>query len=398
MALVRLSLLGGFGASDASGLPLRLPTRKVEALLAYLALTRGRPSHREMLARLLWGSSGTEHAQASLRHALAALRRALGPGADATLAIDTRHGTVALEPSDVTADALEFESLATAPGASPDALRRAVALYQGDLLEGFQLKVSAFAAWRVREAGRLRGLAVAALLALSRRAETESPDSGDVAALARRLLELDPAQEPGHRALMRHYAVLGQAALALEQYELCRDTLAQKLGVGPSDETKRLHDSLRAGAEDSPEVGAVAGVGPPGEPLDGTEPREAGAERTTPLERRQLTILVCHPEPPASLAPAGDDPEDLLDATAAQHRAVATVIERHGGRVAKHMGDWTIAYFGWPAAPEDDAERAVRAGLALRRIATSSEPRAPPAYPLRMLSLDHKSRRQLGRG
>ncbi|MDF2781767.1 MAG: hypothetical protein K0S96_1571, partial [Geminicoccaceae bacterium] len=49
----------------------------------------------------------------------------------------------------------------------------------------------------------------------------------------------------------------------------------------------------------------------------------------------------------------------------AYHGACAEVVERWGGHVAKYMGDGVLAYFGWPQAHEDDAERAVRAGLQL---------------------------------
>jgi class 3 adenylate cyclase len=58
------------------------------------------------------------------------------------------------------------------------------------------------------------------------------------------------------------------------------------------------------------------------------------------------------------------DPEDLRDVIGAYHRA-AEVIARFDGFVAKYMGDGVLAYFGYPRAHEDDAERAVRAGLAL---------------------------------
>jgi class 3 adenylate cyclase/predicted ATPase len=59
------------------------------------------------------------------------------------------------------------------------------------------------------------------------------------------------------------------------------------------------------------------------------------------------------------------DPEDLRAVIGAYHRCVAAVIERGGGFVAKYMGDGVLAYFGYPRADEHDAERAVRAGLAL---------------------------------
>jgi class 3 adenylate cyclase len=59
------------------------------------------------------------------------------------------------------------------------------------------------------------------------------------------------------------------------------------------------------------------------------------------------------------------DPEDLRAVIGAYHRCVVAVIEKSGGFVARYMGDGVLAYFGYPRADEHDAERAVRAGLAL---------------------------------
>ena len=59
------------------------------------------------------------------------------------------------------------------------------------------------------------------------------------------------------------------------------------------------------------------------------------------------------------------DPEDLREIIGAYHRRVAETVARYDGYVAKYMGDGVLVYFGYPRAHEDDAERAVRAGLAL---------------------------------
>src|SRR5262249_6473350 len=59
------------------------------------------------------------------------------------------------------------------------------------------------------------------------------------------------------------------------------------------------------------------------------------------------------------------DPEDLRGIITAYHRCCTELVERHGGFVAKFMGDGVLAYFGYPQAHEHDAERAVRAGLDL---------------------------------
>jgi predicted ATPase/class 3 adenylate cyclase len=81
-------------------------------------------------------------------------------------------------------------------------------------------------------------------------------------------------------------------------------------------------------------------------------------------ERRQLTIMFCDVVGSTALA-AQLDPEDLREVIADYHRSVSAVVVRFGGFVAKFMGDGALAYFGYPQAHEDDAERAIRAGLAL---------------------------------
>ena len=79
-------------------------------------------------------------------------------------------------------------------------------------------------------------------------------------------------------------------------------------------------------------------------------------------ERRQLTVMFCDLVGSTALS-ARLDPEDLREVIAAYHRAVAEIVAGFDGFVAKYMGDGVLVYFGYPRAHEDDAERAVRAGL-----------------------------------
>lgn len=81
-------------------------------------------------------------------------------------------------------------------------------------------------------------------------------------------------------------------------------------------------------------------------------------------ERRQLTIMFCDLVGSTALS-ARLDPEDMREIVGAYQRCCADLITRAGGFVAKYMGDGVLAYFGYPQAHEDDAERAVRAGLTL---------------------------------
>jgi class 3 adenylate cyclase len=82
------------------------------------------------------------------------------------------------------------------------------------------------------------------------------------------------------------------------------------------------------------------------------------------VERRQLTVLFCDLVGSTALA-ARLDPEDFREMTRAYHAACTAEVNCFGGFVARHMGDGVLAYFGYPQAHEDDAERAVRSGLAL---------------------------------
>ncbi len=81
-------------------------------------------------------------------------------------------------------------------------------------------------------------------------------------------------------------------------------------------------------------------------------------------ERRQITIMFCDLAGSTELS-SRYDPEDLREMIAAYQRRVAETVARFAGFVAKYMGDGVLVYFGYPQSHEDDAERAVRAGLAV---------------------------------
>ena len=75
------------------------------------------------------------------------------------------------------------------------------------------------------------------------------------------------------------------------------------------------------------------------------------------------------------------DPEDLREVISAYQKCVAETVQRFGGFVAKYMGDGVLVYFGYPQAHEDDAERAVRAGLGIGRGGECAEDARCPANP-----------------
>jgi class 3 adenylate cyclase/predicted ATPase len=96
---------------------------------------------------------------------------------------------------------------------------------------------------------------------------------------------------------------------------------------------------------------------------DPAPPPSAAAPHDT-AERRQVTVMFSDLVGSTALS-ARMDPEDLREVIAAYHKCVAETVGRFGGFVANYMGDGVLVYFGYPQAHEDDAERAVRAGLEL---------------------------------
>ena len=139
----------------------------------------------------------------------------------------------------------------------------------------------------------------------------------------------------------------------------------EKIGVGSLGHRRKL---LRAianlkGVEQITPAVAVAAAPP-------ATPRAADT-----AERRQVTVMFSDLVGSTALS-ARMDPEDLRELIAAYHKCVAEAVRRFGGFVAQSLGDGVLVYFGYPEAHEDDAERAVRAGLeviaALSAIKTSA--------------------------
>ena len=93
-------------------------------------------------------------------------------------------------------------------------------------------------------------------------------------------------------------------------------------------------------------------------------------------ERRQVTVMFSDLVGSTALS-ARMDPEDLREVISAYQKCVAETVQRFGGFVAKYMGDGVLIYFGYPQAHEDDAERAVRAGLELVAAVGALKTHAP---------------------
>jgi DNA-binding SARP family transcriptional activator len=191
------------------------------------------------LDSLLWGESSDGRARDGLRHALAALRRALPTTTPPMLLVEGQ--TLALSASVVDVDVAAFERH-LADG-TPEGLEQAAAIYGGDLLSGFSLDEPLFEEWLVPERERLRELALEALAKLLA-CQRKTGASERAIRTAVRLLALDPLQEAVHRALMSLYLRQHRRGAALKQYQVCIDVLQRELGSEPEPETKQLYLEL----------------------------------------------------------------------------------------------------------------------------------------------------------
>ncbi len=133
----------------------------------------------------------------------------------------------------------------------------------------------------------------------------------------------------------------------------------ERLGVASLGHRKKLLRAIEALRPPEPDVSAGAT-----EIADEASHKPSTLASRSEAERRQLTVMFVDLVGSTALS-ARLDPEDLRDVMRAYQTTCAEVIGGFEGHVAKFLGDGVLAYFGWPVAHEDDAERAVRAALQL---------------------------------
>lgn len=240
MARLILELLGPFSARIEPGAEaLHFPTRKSEALLAYLATTPGRHHSRDKLASLLWGYSENEQAKQSLRQTLFGIRKRLGDDAeDVIIATDDK---LSINADLVEVDLPLFEhriAEATLPS-----FEEAAKLYKGDFLVGMDFGEETFDNWVVAERARLHELALNALTTLM---DLQARDgrATDAILTGVRTLALNPLQESAHRTLMQLYIAQGRTDAAIKQYRACVEVMRRQLHIEPQAETRRLYERI----------------------------------------------------------------------------------------------------------------------------------------------------------
>lgn len=244
--------------------PVQIRRRKALALLVYLAVT-GQPHSRDALATLFYPDLGQSRARAYFRRDLGALNTQLG----GDWLVADREIVGLKQPAGVWMDLAQFRQDVVACAnhghakndICPDCLpllAKASDLYTDHFMAGFSLPDSPeFDEWQFFEAENLRQELARALdllirgYLIQRQFEQAIP-------YARRLLNLDPLHELAHRHLMKLYALSGQHAAALRQYDNCVALLDEELGVAPEEETTRLYEEIKARRLDKLAAGTEA--------------------------------------------------------------------------------------------------------------------------------------------
>ncbi|MEO0424309.1 MAG: hypothetical protein AAF184_18370 [Pseudomonadota bacterium] len=228
-----LHLQGGFELAPTADDGAARPTRRVQAVIAYLALApRGAPVRRDTLAALLWGDRSDAQARQSVRQALSQIRKALGPQRSDVLVTD--DDAVRLDGGKLSCDAALIE--ATASDTSADAAKCALRAFRGELLATIGPVTGPFDDWLFEARTRQLSLLTAAAGRLAE-LDRDALQDPQVTAALERLLALEPASARLAEVDALRLRDAGQSDLATARMDAVRRRLAEDgldLEVEPS--------------------------------------------------------------------------------------------------------------------------------------------------------------------
>jgi len=353
-----------------------LPTGKGRSLLAILTLHAGQPVASERLIDEIWGGEPPTTAATVVHGLVSRLRKVLEP--------DRMTGTppqvlqtvgtayrLAIDPEDV--DANRFKRLLDeARGGSPEMrsakLSAALSLWRGPPLADFMYEPFAQRAIAALEESRIE--------AMEDRFEAELARGRD-AELVTELHEVTAAHPFRERLRGFHMVALyraGRQTESLEVYRRTRALLLEEMGLEPGPELRELEAAI---LRQDPTLELRRA------PEHELRTRGEG-ESWLPLERRTVTVAAVDLAPSAT---ASLDTEAVARIGERAARVATEVLERHGARVERALGDELIAFFGFPVAHEDDALSTVRAVLAVRTAVHSLD-----GSPSSIVGVKHRSR------
>jgi len=243
MEALRIHLFGGFLLERGGAALPPIASRAGRSLFSYLAMHRGRPLQRDLLAGSFWPDLPEGRARRRLSHTLWQIQDVVSDGQHQQLMVtpDTLTFDVSqpfwldVEEFDRIYDSSRLSHRDVSDGSAIDAgaLRACVELYRGDFMAGF------FDDWVISDQDHYRQRY---MIALSRLVDVTKASGAYEEALsyARRLTHHDPLSEEAHQEVMRLCFLLGRITEAVQQYDRCRSVLADELGAEPSEQTTEL--------------------------------------------------------------------------------------------------------------------------------------------------------------
>jgi TolB-like protein len=319
---LEIALLGQLRVRNASGRSLLPRARKTQGLLAFLALSIGRPVRRSHVAGLLWDRVTDEQARNSLRQAVAELVDILAP-----------CGIVALEAG-------REEILLRSPVCTTDLARIEAAMQDeaaewprpgGALLEEMDGISTSFDHWLAQERSRIENRLRDGFEArIERLCRTEASGERRIAA-AKDLLAVDPTHERAWRLIIAELGRLGDMGQALREYARCEQTLRRLLDAAPSAETQALRQRLKRGGWAAPA------------PPQPAAPLEAAVPVVEEPPERQASIAVL----PFTVAPEGAEASFLASGLA---EGIIQILSGIGDLMVISRGS-ALAYAGRVADP-----------------------------------------------
>jgi DNA-binding SARP family transcriptional activator/class 3 adenylate cyclase/tetratricopeptide (TPR) repeat protein len=332
------------------------------ALLAMLLVHANEVVASGRLLDELWGAGpGTD--TAVLRVRISQLRKALRVAGGGDL-LQTRPPGYVLQVDRDRLDLGRHERLAAEavavleddPAGAAARLREALALWRGPPLADF-----AYEPFAQTTIGRLEELRLATV---EKRVDAElaSGREREMVGELGVLIAEHPLRERFRAQVMLALYRAGRQAEALEVYQQTRSLLVEELGIDPAPALQELHHAILShdpSLERRPQAPARIS------PVSATPAPPVVARRES---RKTVTVLACDVGP-ASLG-GRLDAEVMRGVLERGRRTSSEIIGRHGGTVEGFVGDVVMAVFGFPAAHEDDALRALRTAMAVRRALT----------------------------
>ena len=361
-----IRLLGPLAVMRSDGEPAAFETQKVQALLAILVLSDSPGITREHVASMLWSRSGDKHARANLRQTLASLRKSLGPDAE----LIKRSGQRLALHSDRAW--IDIDRISRLPSTDRPDAKELNNLLRGNLVEGLSLNEEPFDEWLREERARVDKTVQQSLTDVVDRL-VGIGDLVDALGVAQRLLEIAPYDESAHRQVMRISDAQGDPARALRHFSELKSALTSELEIDPGPETTRLANEIRkrASSSDASEEGNERGR------PDEVPSAETEVEGDLAPEIRNVVVLSGTFDADRSLGP-----DELHELLSPHRKTVVSIINDHGGEVVSSAGLSFQGLFGVSRAHSNDAERGIRAGLAILHHVAAAEPSGKAAVAL----------------